>query len=63
LTNDRELLECPRCGLPEDVTSTGLLITCCGATFGEDTGMRFVQLTMSSGGMSSQHFLIWNIFL
>ena len=22
--NDRELLECPRCGLMEDVTSTGL---------------------------------------
>ena len=26
--NDRELLGCPRCGLLEDVTITGLLITC-----------------------------------
>ncbi len=25
--NDRELLECPRCGLMEDVTSIGLLIS------------------------------------
>ena len=42
-TNDRELLECPRCGLLEDVTCTGLLITC-AAALGEDTGLRFVQL-------------------
>ena len=26
-TNDRELLECPNCGLLEDVTATGLLVT------------------------------------
>ena len=26
-TDDRELLECPNCGLLEDVTSEGLLIT------------------------------------
>jgi hypothetical protein len=42
--NDRELLECPRCGLLEDVTSTGLLITCRATALGEDTGLRFVQL-------------------
>ena len=43
-TNDRELLECPRCGLLEDVTSTGLLITCRANVLGEDTGLGFVQL-------------------
>jgi hypothetical protein len=42
--NDRELLECSRCGLLEDVTSTGLLITCRAAALGEDTGLRFVQV-------------------
>ena len=42
--NDRELLECPRCGLLEDVTNTGLLITCRADNLGEDTGLRFVQL-------------------
>jgi predicted RNA-binding Zn-ribbon protein involved in translation (DUF1610 family) len=26
-TDDRELLECPNCGLLEDVTATGLLVT------------------------------------
>jgi hypothetical protein len=44
-TNDRELLECPACGLLEDVSSTGLLITCRAPALGEDTGLRFVQLT------------------
>ena len=33
--NDRELMRCPRCGLLEDVTSTGLLITCRAAALGE----------------------------
>ena len=42
--NDRELLACPRCGLMEDVASTGLLITCRETALGEDTGLRFVQL-------------------
>ena len=42
--NDRELLACPRCGLLEDVTSAGLLITCRAYRLGEDTGLRFVQL-------------------
>jgi len=26
-TNDRELLECPNCGLKEDVLATGQLVT------------------------------------
>jgi uncharacterized C2H2 Zn-finger protein len=43
-TNDRELLECPRCGLLEDVTCAGLLITCRADALGEDTGLRFVPL-------------------
>lgn len=42
--NDRELLECPRCGLMEDVTSDGLLITCRATALGEDTSLRFVEL-------------------
>lgn len=42
--NDRELLECPGCGLLEDVTSAGLLITCRAPALGEDTGLRFVPL-------------------
>jgi hypothetical protein len=42
--NDRELLACPRCGLLEDVTCAGLLITCRTNSLGEDTGLRFVQL-------------------
>ena len=44
-TNDRELLECPRCGLMEDVTSSGMLITCRANALGEDTSLRFVELT------------------
>jgi len=43
--NDRELLKCPRCGLLEDVTCTGLLITCRATALGEDTGLRFAQLS------------------
>jgi len=43
-TNDRELLECPRCGLLEDVTYSSLLITCRADALGEDTGLRFAQL-------------------
>jgi len=44
---DRELLECPKCGLPEDVTFTGQLITCrpgAEGPEGEDTGLRFQEL-------------------
>jgi len=42
--NDRELLACPRCGLVEDVTCTGLLITCRLSALGEDTGLRFEEI-------------------
>lgn len=42
--NDRELLACPRCGLAEDVTCTGLLITCRLPALGEDTGLRFEEI-------------------
>ena len=42
--NDRELLECPRCGLKEDVTCDGRLITYRGTAFGEDLGLRFEEL-------------------
>ena len=40
-TDDRELLTCPRCGLAEDVTCDGLLITCAPSALGKDTGLRF----------------------
>ena len=41
---DRELLECPKCGLLEDVTCTGQLITCLPSTLGRDTGLRFDEV-------------------
>ena len=43
-TGDRELLECPKCGLQEDVTSSGQLITCRPPAEGQDTGLRFQEL-------------------
>jgi uncharacterized C2H2 Zn-finger protein len=43
--NDRELLECPKCGLQEDVAFSGLLITSCPDSIGEDTGLRFAELS------------------
>lgn len=43
-TNDRELLECRKCGLLEDVTFNGQLITCRASDFGQDTGLRFEEL-------------------
>ena len=45
-TNERELLTCPRCGLTEDVTIDGLLITCASSTLGRDTGLRLTLVTM-----------------
>ncbi len=42
---DRELLECPKCGLLEDVTCTGELITCHRPTPGQDAGLRFEELS------------------
>ena len=43
-TNDRELLQCPRCGLKEDVAFDGRLLTCRPDSLGEDTGLRFKEL-------------------
>ena len=46
-TGDRELLECRKCGLLEDVTSTGQLITCRSPAEGQDTGLRFQELSQN----------------
>ena len=44
-TEDRKLLECPDCGLMEDVTINGLLITYpSNSSFIEDSGLRFVRI-------------------
>jgi ribosomal protein S27AE len=43
--DDRELLACRRCGLTEDVSFAGLLITSCLPVLGEDTGLRFEEIT------------------
>jgi|GEM_PF-779651 len=43
-TNDRELLECPACGLKEDVLITGRLATYRGNDFDTDTGLCFKDL-------------------
>ena len=41
-TDDRELLECPNCGLLEDVTTEGLLVTYSGRSRSrKDCGLRF----------------------
>lgn len=42
-TDDRELLECIQCGLKEDVTGHGILITFKGDYTGVDTGLRFPE--------------------
>jgi len=44
-SNDRELLECSQCGLMEDVTHSGLLITCRESAIAQDTGLRFEKET------------------
>lgn len=46
--NDRELLECPRCGLMEDVAEGGLLLTVFPSDLGTDTGLRFDEITPDS---------------
>jgi hypothetical protein len=38
---ERELLECSACGLREDVTVEGLLITYVGSARGKDSSLRF----------------------
>jgi predicted RNA-binding Zn-ribbon protein involved in translation (DUF1610 family) len=45
-TNDSELLECPVCGLLEDVTIEGLLITYKedNSSLNEDSGLRFREI-------------------
>lgn len=44
-TNDRELLECPSCGLLEDVTAGGLLITYSEKSkHRKDCGLRFIPV-------------------
>ena len=48
-TDDRELLACPSCGLLEDVTAEGLLMTYPKDSKNiEDTGLRFRQLDTAS---------------
>jgi hypothetical protein len=42
--DDRELLICPGCGLMEDVTASGMLITCREPDLGQDIGLRFEPL-------------------
>ncbi len=44
-TNDRDLLECPHCGLMENVTHNGLLFTCRDVDLDQDTGLRFTKQT------------------
>jgi hypothetical protein len=42
-TDDRELLECPNCGLLEDVTAEGLLVTYPNTSEEvNDSGLRFI---------------------
>jgi predicted RNA-binding Zn-ribbon protein involved in translation (DUF1610 family) len=41
--NDRELLECPSCGLMENVACEGRLFTCRAEALGDDTGLRFEE--------------------
>ena len=44
-TDERELLECSKCGLKEDVDINGFLLTCFDASLGQDTGLRFTEET------------------
>ena len=46
-TGDRELIECQKCGLLEDVIVTGQLITCHSSALGRDTGLRFEELSQN----------------
>ena len=48
-TDDRELLECPSCGLLEDVTADGLLVTYSGRSRSrKDCRLRFSQANDTS---------------
>jgi predicted RNA-binding Zn-ribbon protein involved in translation (DUF1610 family) len=44
-THDRDLLECPDCGLLENVAFGGYLIACRSESLGHDTGLRFEELS------------------
>ena len=46
-TDDRELVECSKCGLKEDVDVHGFLLTCYEGSLGKDTGLRFKEDTDS----------------
>jgi len=48
-TDDRELLECPNCGLLEDVTAEGVLVTYPNTSEEvNDSGLRFIPADESS---------------
>ncbi len=48
-TDDRELLECPSCGLLEDVTAEGVLVTYPNTSEEvNDSGLRFIPVDESS---------------
>ena len=48
-TDDRELLECPSCGLLEDVTAEGVLVTYPNTSEEvNDSGLRFIPADESS---------------
>jgi hypothetical protein len=57
---DRELLECPGCGLLEDVDAVGRLLTCWPSSLGQDTSLRFEEVPgdqfrcPSCGGLVSE---------
>lgn len=42
-TGEREILECKNCGLKEDVTFEGVLVTYFGEEFEKDTGLRLIE--------------------
>lgn len=42
---DRELLTCSRCGLMEDESFSGELLTCRESNLGQDTGLRFTRIS------------------
>lgn len=48
-TDDRELLECTKCGLEEDVTVDGFLIVCKKSVPGTDTGLQFTKAVENEG--------------
>jgi len=40
---NRDILKCENCGLKEDVTSEGVIITYFGEELNDDTGLRFIE--------------------